>query len=95
MKTKLLRKVRKEYSIVYCPFGCGNIEESVIVLLHSNFLGAELLKFLREKYYTQAQAVDVLKRKMLDLLHKKYSWYTRKEKLKHSKTKNVKLWRNT
>lgn len=96
MKTKLLKKVRKRFSIEYYPNGryiYGIFSETPMVCLidkedSNNF------DYFTVGIYTKEEVYNILIEKLINIIRKEYSKYgTRRNKIKREKTDNgIKLW---
>lgn len=88
MKVKLLKKIRKQYSIVYYPNGLYGSDEGLIHIDKYLVETAWRSRFFSHGYYTKQQAID----RILIEVREKYKEYSVKNK--KISYKGIKVWYN-
>ena len=100
MKTKLLKKIRKRFSIVHYPNGMLHHDtvfhaEKGVVFLH-DYIGGFFDSIQKEyslKHYTIEHATQLAKERILEYCRDNYSSKA-KQKAVNNKYKGIKLWHN-
>lgn len=87
MKTKLLKKIRKQYSIVYYPHTC-----TYEVLYPEKDTFRDIYKICYRELRTNPKSFNEAKDHLMTIVRSKYYRYTRKHKLSQIKQK---VWYNT
>lgn len=88
MKTRLLKKIRKQYSIVYYPNGFYGSDEGLIHVGKYLVETSWRSRFFSYGYDTRQQAID----RILREVREKYKHYSVKNK--NISYKGIKVWYN-